>query len=410
MLPFSPGIDKSKFLQLKKITYDFCRSFVCFPPSIKVSVIQVFRPTGLNRLNVIAPNKPQHHKECPKRKSMFFLKRLKKYFRAFFKLGHIERIAKNADRASHENAARAEEIIEILTLRLNQATRDQNAQMDEHKIWIKGRLAEHVLRDNELSRRLNMLAHDSGSIGYERPQSTQSINPATISEGLRSFLDTFYNQLEYQCRGSQEEILDRLRVYQPDVINATDRTGGKPVLDLACGRGEWLVLMRELGIEATGVDINEVQISGAREDNLNVYHKDAFEALRDAENDSLSIISANHFIEHISFPQLAWLVLEAQRALAPGGLLVLETPNPANLIVGATNFYIDPTHKRPLPSQLLKTLFDAAGFIEVETRYLHPGGNLDAMLSQSGVNYEIAQLLFGPQDLAILGKKPGQGG
>lgn len=340
---------------------------------------------------------------------MNVFKRLEQYVSAFFKLGRIERIAKQADRTAAKNAVRAEEIFDVLTHRLNEAAREQNARLEEQTAWIKGRLAEHALHDNELSRRLDGLAHDSGSRGAEHSQPTppkQPREPAAVSEGLQLFLDTFYNRLENRFRGSREEILERLRVYQPDVIGASSRTGGKPVLDLACGRGEWLGLMRDLNIEATGVDINEVQISSALEENLSAHHKDAFEALRDAESDSLSVISAHHFIEHISFSQLAWLVLEAQRALAPGGLLLLETPNPANLIVGSTNFYIDPTHKHPLPSQLLETLFDTAGFKDVEMRYLHPGGNLEEMQSQPGVNPEIAQLLFGPQDLAVLGKKP----
>lgn len=350
---------------------------------------------------------------------MHIFKRLELYVSAFFKLGRIERIAKHADRAATKNAARAEDIFETLTNRLIDANREQNAQtveqtakLEELKVWIKGRLAEHALHDNELSRRLDRLTHDGRASVSELPQTTkpaQPKQPDEISDGLQLFLDTFYNRLENRFRGSREDILDRLRVYQTDVVDATERTGGKPVLDLACGRGEWLGLMRDLGIEASGVDINEVQIASAQEENLSAHYKDAFDALRETESDSLSVISAHHFIEHISFPQLAWLVLEAQRALAPGGLLLLETPNPANLIVGSTNFYIDPTHKHPLPSQLLETLFDTAGFEDVEIRHLHPGGNLEEMLSQPNVNPEIARLMFGPQDLAILGRKPGRG-
>ena len=97
---------------------------------------------------------------------------------------------------------------------------------------------------------------------------------------------------------------------------------------------------------------------------------------------------------------------ESLRALAPGGVLLFETPNPENLIVGATNFHIDPTHKHPLPWQVLETLFDTAGFQNVDLRRLHPGGNFDAMLAEPHVHGEIARLLFGPQDLAILGMKP----
>lgn len=395
--------------------------------SQKAPLVQASRPTGLERLSAVEADKPQHRNALPKEKSMNIVKRLEQYISAFFKLGRIERIAKHADRTSVKNAARLEEIFEVLTLRIIEATREQNAQMaeqnvqmakqyavleehnaklEEHKTWMKGRLAEHALHDNELSRRLDRISRNGTSSSSEQSQPVQSHQSDTVSESLQLFLDTFYNRLENRFRGSREEILDRLRIYQPDVVDAVDKTGGKPVLDLACGRGEWLGLMRDLNIEATGVDINEVQIASAQDDDLNAHHKDAFEALRETESDSLSVISAHHFIEHISFPQLSWLVLEAQRALAPGGLLLLETPNPANLIVGSTNFYIDPTHKHPLPSQLLEVLFDTAGFQDIEIRHLHPGGNLEEMLSQPNVNPEIARLLFGPQDLAVLGRKP----
>ena len=272
---------------------------------------------------------------------------------------------------------------------------------------IKERLAEHALYTNALSKRLDKLSRNHGMIASDRTHPTPPEGLTKVSEGLQLFLDKFYNQLENRYRGSTEDITTRLSLYLPDVEAAYFRTDKKPVMDLGCGRGEWLGLLRDFGIEATGVDINDIQLSSARENNLNAFHKDAFEALEEADTDSLSVISAYHFIEHISFPQLSWIVLEAQRVLAPGGLLILETPNPANLIVGANTFYIDPTHKHPLPSQLLETLFNSVGFTKIEIRNLHPGGDFDRMLSEPSVNPKIAQLLFGPQDLAILGRKPG---
>lgn len=386
------------------------------PPSpLKASFVQSSRPTGLERLNVVRSSRPQLRKWPRKENSMHIFKRLEQYISAVFKLGRIERIAKRADRAAAKNAARTEDIfkgmthkLEEMTDKLIDTTREQNAKLEDHKVWIEGRLSEQALHINKLSHRLDQLPRDRRSSGSKIDQPAPPSQSEKLPEGLQFFLDTFYNRLENRFRGSREEILNRLRIYHTDVTDAVDRTGGKPVLDLACGRGEWLSLMRELGIEAIGVDINEVQIASAQDDNLKAYHKDAFEALSEAENESLSVISAHHFIEHISFPQLSWLVMEAQRALAPGGLLLLETPNPANLIVGSTNFYIDPTHKHPLPSQLLEILFETVGFGSVEIRYLHPGDNLAEMLSQPNINPEIAQLLFGPQDLAVLGQKPGR--
>jgi len=345
------------------------------------------------------------------------IKQLRKHISAFFKLRRIELLAKQGNQAAQENAHALQETQRTLdelqaTFRreldfLHQSFHDKLEQADtEHKTWVKARLADKTLRDTEVSRRLAQILSDQDIQRAQKPLNAPQEALSRRTDDLETFLDTFYNCLENRFRGSHEVIANRLRVYQPDIEAAVHRTHGKPVLDLACGRGEWLSLMRELEIEATGVDINAVQIADAQADGLKAYHRDVFEALEEAEDNSLSVISAHHFIEHISFADLAWVTLEAQRVLAPGGLLLFETPNPENLIVGATNFYIDPTHTHPLPWQLLEVLFDTAGFENIETRRLHPGDNFDAMRSDPHVHAEIARLLFGPQDLTILGMKP----
>ncbi|RXV58633.1 class I SAM-dependent methyltransferase [Roseovarius sp. A46] len=348
---------------------------------------------------------------------MSILKRLEKYISAFFKLGRIERIAKEGNRAAQENAHRLEEARRSLDAFQTTFRREMDAmhgdlrkKMEEtareQQASFEAYLADKSVRDRELSHRLAKILTDQSRPRTPRPSQDPAKASEKQSERLDAFLDTFYNCLENRFRGNHAVIANRLRVYQADVEAAVERTEGKPALDLACGRGEWLSLMRDFGIEATGVDINAVQIASAQANNLKALHKDAFEALAEAEDNSLSVISAHHFIEHISFRDLAWVTLEAQRILAPGGVLLFETPNPENIIVGATNFYIDPTHKHPLPWQLLEVLFDTAGFQNIETRRLHPGDNFEAMRSEPNVHAEIAHLLFGPQDLAILGTKP----
>jgi len=338
------------------------------------------------------------------------LKRFKKYVSAFFKLGQTHRLAKEAKHAAQETQKTLDELQAMFRREMDTLQRDFTERLEaanrEQQTAFKAQLEDKTLRDREVSRRLARILSSRGKHRTENSSKAPQQALDRGSEDLQTFLDTFYNCLENRFRGSHEIISNRLRAYQPDVEAAVSRTNGKPALDLACGRGEWLGLMRELGVDATGVDINAVQIASAEAENLKAYHKDAFEALKEAEDDSLSVISAHHFIEHISFPDLAWMTLEAQRALAPGGLLLFETPNPENIIVGATNFYIDPTHEHPLPWQLLEVLFDTAGFQSIETRRLHPGDNFDAMRSEPLVHAEIAQLLFGPQDLAILGMKP----
>ncbi len=333
---------------------------------------------------------------------MHILKRFRKYISAFFKLGRIERIAKQADRASQENAAS----FTALEQKFDKQNAWTKGLLDEQSAWAKGRLAEQSLYSTELSRRLDKLFLDRGSLVGRDTEPEPAKELGATADGFQLFLDNFYNRLENRFRGSREDILNRLRVYLPDVEAATIRTGGKPVLDLGCGRGEWLQLMRELDIPAVGVDLNTTQLSDARDAGLDVKEMNALSALAEAENDSLSVISAHHLIEHIPFTDVAWIAREALRVLAPGGLLIFETPNPRNVLVGATSFHNDPTHLRPYTDPIISVLFETAGYHPVETRFLHPHERLDEFLARPGFDPELAYLLFGPQDLAMIGQKP----
>ena len=344
---------------------------------------------------------------------MSILKRFERYISAFFKLGRIERIAKQARDAAHGNANRTEEIAKrteevqtTLHQELDAALEKFQHSMTEQNALLKGRLAEQSLQNSALSRRLDTLLLDRTQVLAKKSQQTQTDENNISSEGIQHFLDTFYNRLESQFRGSREDILNRLRVYQPDVEAAVIRTEKKPVLDLGCGRGEWLQLMQSLDIPASGVDVNIAQIAEAEEAGFNVQEMDARAALAQADDNSLSVISAYHLIEHIPFAEVAWISREALRVLAPGGLLIFETPNPRNVLVGATSFHNDPTHLRPLTDPVLSVLFETAGYHPVETRFLHPHERLDEFLDKPGFDPELAHLLFGSQDLAMIGQKP----
>ncbi|MFC6640146.1 class I SAM-dependent methyltransferase [Sulfitobacter sediminilitoris] len=212
--------------------------------------------------------------------------------------------------------------------------------------------------------------------------------------------------MENRWRGAPEEIARRLKVYIPDVEAAWLRTDKKPVMDLGCGRGEWLGLLRDHGIEGFGVDTNAVQIEEAQEAGLDVRASDALQALADQSDASLSVISAHHLIEHLPFDAVAWIVRETGRVLAPGGILLFETPNTRNVLVGATTFHTDPTHLKPMPEQVMGVLLETAGFDPVNIRHINPHERLGKFLDMPDFNDELAHLMFGPQDLAILGTKP----
>ena len=171
-------------------------------------------------------------------------------------------------------------------------------------------------------------------------------------------LDALYASFEDRFRGSREEISRRLQVYVP-FLQEAKITGG--VLDIGCGRGEWLQLLRSEGIEARGVDRNRVFIESCRGAGLDVVEQDSLIYLRSQPDNSLSAVSAIHFVEHVPFEKLIAVVDEIRRILKPGGLLIAETPNPENFMVGSCNFYADPTHRNPIPSETLKFLLESRG-------------------------------------------------
>lgn len=182
----------------------------------------------------------------------------------------------------------------------------------------------------------------------------------TMSEG-------FYRAFEEKFRGSQEVIKSRLRIYY-SFIEPMVRIGGVPkAIDLGCGRGEWLMLLKEWGVDVKGVDIDEEMLAACLEQELNVEVKDAISALKELPDSTLDIISGFHIAEHLQFSELQSLVQNALRVLKPAGLLILETPNPENIIVGTRNFYLDPTHQRPIPSLLLSFLPEYYGFARIKT-------------------------------------------
>jgi O-antigen chain-terminating methyltransferase len=183
----------------------------------------------------------------------------------------------------------------------------------------------------------------------------------------------FYRAFEDRHRGAREAIAQRHRVYLPYL--AAVRELGLParLVDLGCGRGEWLELARREGWQVQGVDSDEGMLAACREAGLDVASGDALDYLRAQPDGSAGVVSAFHVVEHLPFDALRALVAQARRVLAPGGLLVLETPNPENLVVGSSAFFMDPTHNRPLPPLLLAFVAEFAGFGRAATLRLNEG-------------------------------------
>ncbi len=340
------------------------------------------------------------------------LKRIERGVTALFKLGRTEAMAKRATRALqrlepdlHRLRGVANDVddfgrrIEDARRKAELAAGEAARLRDEYEAVARSR-GNADLALNLLARRVD--AHDRA---LRTPPEPPRAEPARDLE-TQDFLDRFYNRLEAAYRGSEETIAERLSVYLPDMRAAAGRTGGRPVMDLGCGRGEWLALLREEGIDGIGIDTNSVQLEGARARGLDVREDDALAALAAQDPGSLSAVTAHHLVEHLPFETVARLTRASFRALAPGGVLLFETPDTRNVLVGATTFHTDPTHIKPMPDQVLHVLLETAGFDPVERRRLNPHERLDEFLSREGFDRELAQLMFGPQDLAVLGVKP----
>jgi O-antigen chain-terminating methyltransferase len=179
-----------------------------------------------------------------------------------------------------------------------------------------------------------------------------------------------YVALEDYFRGDPSVIRERQMAYIPYVKDVV--TAGKPLLDLGCGRGEWLTVLRDAGIPARGIDSNRACIDDCKQLDLNVELADLVEYLNALPENSLGAITMFQVMEHLPFPVLLNVLRAILRVLTPGGVFIGEVPNSETLRVAATTFWIDPTHERPLFPGLLQFLAKEVGFSKADGIYSTP--------------------------------------
>ena len=215
--------------------------------------------------------------------------------------------------------------------------------------------------------------------------------------------DKEYKLFEDRFRGSEAVIRQRLSVYLPLIAGVTTAENARKALDIGSGRGEWLALLSEHGWSATGVEPNSIA-EAARGIDAEIVQADALEYLRECGNSSFALVTAFHVVEHLETDYLLQMLREIRRVLTPGGLLILETPNPENLTVASWSFHLDPTHKVPIPPILLQYHVEAAGFPAPEIVRLN-GYQADYEL---GPHSAVLSVLFrsGP-DYAVVARTPG---
>ncbi len=217
-------------------------------------------------------------------------------------------------------------------------------------------------------------------------------------------LKDFYLAFEDRFRGSSQDIEQRLSVYLPFIEQTPDAK--KPIVDLGCGRGEWLQLLQNNGYPAVGVDSDAAMLEHCRNRGLDVLEADVLEHLRSLEPESVRGVSAFHLVEHMPFQVTLQLLQEIKRALVPGGIALIETPNPHNILVGACHFYNDPTHLRPIPSPLLNFAAEYCGLVRSSVLFLHPADVTHWVQDQGGtIEHRFNDLFYGPQDYSLIAYK-----
>lgn len=213
--------------------------------------------------------------------------------------------------------------------------------------------------------------------------------------------DEFYRAFEDRYRGSRELIKSRLRVYLPFVEPLKGIHTQCRAIDLGCGRGEWLELMKEVGIDARGVDLDDGMLAACIERGLSAEQGDVLPFLRGLPDESVAIVSGFHVAEHVPFADLRLLVQESHRVLSPSGLMILETPNPENLAVGTSGFYADPTHDKPIPPNLLSFLPEYYGFARTKVLRLQESDGL-----RDAAEITLGDVLMGVSpDYAVIAQK-----
>jgi SAM-dependent methyltransferase len=228
-----------------------------------------------------------------------------------------------------------------------------------------------------------------------------------LADAEKNIMDRLYLAFEDRFRGSREEIRERIRIYLPLISEAGVGTVEAPVLDVGCGRGEWLELLQDEGLKSRGIDLNSLMVEQCRTSGLDVIEADVLNYLRSLPDSSLGAVTGFHIIEHLQFEVLIAMLDETLRILRPGGVAIFETPNPQNVLVGSYSFYIDPTHRNPLPSPLVKFIMESRGFHKTEVVNLNPS-KADRIKEDTETARHFNEYFWGCQDYAVIGYKVSQ--
>ncbi len=256
---------------------------------------------------------------------------------------------------------------------------------------------------------------DSGqSVPTARSFSQQNQEHASSSKSAATDqeLDQYYLAFEDHLRGGEKAMREKLAAYQPkleslkaNLLSKANPAQPLTILDLGCGRGEWLEYVSSLGFPAKGIDLNPVMVKASVDKGLQVTQADLITALKSQSDGSLAAVTAFQVAEHLPFDVLFTCVKESWRALAEGGMLLLETPNPENLMVASHTFYHDHTHRNPLTPAAMTFLLQYWGFKDVTVKRLNPYPETARVAGEGLLADRFNGHFCGPQDFAVIGYK-----
>ena len=273
---------------------------------------------------------------------------------------HVDIITKERDEATTQHLFNH---VDIITRERGEAFQEAAAGIARTELQNESTyLRDAIQREAAQLQRKIDAARASGPVTTTAAPAPPASSPAID--------DALYIALEDAFRGDPIVIRARQHQYVPYVENVVTQTA--PLLDIGCGRGEWLNILKDSNIPATGIDTNAASVQECSAQGLNVLHADAITYLSNAKEQSLGAITLFQVLEHLPFATMVQLLRLALHALVPGGVLIAEVPNSETLSVGASTFWIDPTHERPLFPGLLEFLATEVGYTSVEGVYSSP--------------------------------------
>ncbi len=239
-------------------------------------------------------------------------------------------------------------------------------------------------------------------------QEMKEISSIVSEVQSNDYLSIDYFDFENRFRGSRKDIKNSQRIYVPYFENRNN------VVDLGCGRGEFVELMMEHGVGVRGIDLYAPFVEYCKMLHLPVEQQDMIQFLR--QQDSVDGIFLGQVVEHITIEQIIELCMLAYEKLQPGCYLIMETQNPRSLAIYTNAFWIDPSHKKPVHPLTLQYIAEKQGFSDVQILYTESSRLPDEIprLSdkEEGREHEfdvamqqVSNLLYGSQDYALIARK-----